>query len=175
MRAGKTMKKSKGMTLIEILVYITILIFVTGTIFSIYHDSARIARAGNNYLHNLRSTELVISTIQRDIREANRIVSLKGDFVTGKGTLILRNEIKESYIIYHFDEAARKLERVVIAEEGTHYNRVIGANLQEVKFGYDREPPSDSRLINVKLILKEGALKKDRTTSFPFSVALRRR
>lgn len=166
-------KKSKGMTLIEILVYIAILTFVIGTIYSIYYDSVRVAKAGNSYLYNLRHTDLAISMIQRDIREANEVVASKGDFITGTETLILRNRRKKSYIVYHFDRETRKLERMVILEEETPYSRAIGANLQEVRFGYDREFPSDSRLINVELILRKGAMKKEKVTSFPFSVVLR--
>ncbi len=166
-------KKSQGMTLIEIIVYLAILALVTGTIYSLYYDLARVAKIGNNYLHNLRHINLAISIIQRDIREAKGVVASKGDFVTGEGTLILRHEIKRDYIVYHFNEETKSLERVVILEGEASYKRIIGANLQEVRFGYDREPPSDSRLVNVELILEKGALKKEMTTSFPFSVALR--
>lgn len=166
-------KKSQGMTLIEVIVYIAILTFVIATIYSIYYDSTKVAKAGNNYLYNLRYTDPAISTMQRDIREAKGIMAERGDFVTGEGTLVLRNRTDGNYIVYHFDGETRKLERVVILEGGTSYSRTIGANLQEVRFGYDRESPSDSRLINVELILKKGALKKREMTSFPFSVALR--
>lgn len=166
-------KKSKGMTLIEILVYIAIFTFVIGTIYSIYYDSARVAKAGNNYLYNLRHIDLAISIMQRDIREAKGVVASRGDFVSGENTLILRNRIKGNYIVYHFDRERRKLERVVIPEEGTPYKRPIGTNLQEVRFGYDRSPPSYARLVKVELILRKGALKREKTTSFPFSVALR--
>ncbi len=166
-------KKSKGMTLIEVIVYVAIFAFVIGAIYSIYYDSAKVAKAGNNYLYNLRYTDLAISIMQRDIREAKEVIPSRGNFVTGQDTLILKKGIKGSYLVYHFDKEREELERSVISAEGTSSERAIGADLRGVRFSYDREPLSDSRLITVELMLKKGALKKRVVTSFPFSVALR--
>jgi len=161
------------MTLIEVVIYVAIFAFVIATIYSIYYDAAKVAKTGNKYLYNLRYTDLAISAIQRDIREAREVVPSRGNFVTGEDTLILKRGTKENYVVYHFDNEQGELEKAVISAEGITYKRAIGAAFREVRFSYDRQPLSAARLITVDLILKKGALKKRVTTSFPFSVALR--
>ena len=169
------LKGRKGVSLIEVLVYITILSFVIGTIYSIYYNCFRIAKVGNGYIHTLRYTDLAISTMQRDIRQAKEIISSVGSFVTGNDTLILKSGVGEgSYIIYRFNKEKARIERIFIVEgiENTH-SRAMGVNLQGIRFSYDKESLTQSRLVTVELIFGEGVLKKAKETSFNFSVLLR--
>ncbi len=169
------LKGRKGITLIEALVYIAILSFVIGTIYSIYYNCSRIAKVGNSYIHTLRYTDLAISTMQRDIRQAKEIIPSVGNFVTGRDVLILKSSIGEgSYIIYRFNKEKGRIERVFVPEgvENTH-SRTMGVNLQGIKFSCDKESLTQSRLVTVELIFGEGVLKKAKETSFNFSVLLR--
>ena len=172
-------QKNNGVTLIELLVYLAVLVTVSFAIFSIYYKCTHVTRRANDYIEVLHKVMNVSTIMRRDIRSASTIMDSVEDFVSDEETLILKvsypgEEPKAYYVIYRFNrEEDGGLEKIII--DNTTNRRVshlLGKDaLQEVRFRIDSTKVRP--LVKVDLNLRQGDLKKGSQTIFSFSACLR--
>lgn len=178
MRRTFSQKKS-GLTIIEMLVYIAVWMTVSSFIFSIYYKCTYATRKANKYIEILRKVRQTSVVMEKDIRSASAILPSFEDFISDEETLILQipvlGEDEADYqVIYRFSQEGKKsLERIIIDDPMKRRvsHLLAKSGLQKVRFSTDQTKVRP--LVEVDLILKQGALKKGRQTIFSFSASLR--
>ena len=176
--SSRKVKSLKGLTLMELIVYLAVWMTVSSLIFSIYYKCIHVTRKANDYIDTLQTIRLISGKIERDIRSASYVLSAIDNFTSGEKTLILeifpiREEIPH-YIIYHFDgDEGSNLKRTIIDTANTHNTTHLFTEdiLEDVKFVIEGETARP--LITVELTLRKGAFKKASQTIFDFSASLR--
>ena len=180
---------ARGITLIELLAYMAILIVVTQLISSILLKSTIINEQGNKYIYSLQEVSLLQSTIKKDLREAVEIMPSLNEYKTSDTSIILRTfsaydpADASQYIIYQMDADANQLKRIVLIDQKTSQAEVWAKEIarksftpefKEVRFMYDNEKDIlRARLITVSMVLKKPGSKHIEETIYNFSVKLR--
>ncbi len=180
---------ARGITLIELLAYIAILIVVTQLISSIFLKSTIINEQGNKYIYSLREVSLLQSTIKNDLREAVEIIPSLNEYKTSDTSIILRTfsaydpADASQYIIYQMDAEANQLKRIVLIDQKTSQAEVwaketarksFTPEFKDVKFMYDNEKDIlRARLVTISMVLKKPGSKQIEETIYNFSVKLR--
>jgi type II secretory pathway pseudopilin PulG len=123
--------KSKGFSLIELLVIVAIASFIILTILSLYSIGQRYFLSGSARTDVLRNTRQVRNWISRDIKEGIQVLPSWDVYTTSNTCLILQVPSLDSngliididnefdYIIYRLNsEYPSRLERIIDAKDG---------------------------------------------------------
>ncbi len=123
--------KSKGFSLIELLVIVAIASFIILSILSLYSIGQRYFLSGSARTDVLRNTRQVLNWISRDIKEGIQVLPSWDVYTTSNTCLILQVPSLDSngliididnefdYIIYRLNsEYPSRLERIIDAKDG---------------------------------------------------------
>ncbi len=155
--------KSKGFSLIELLVIVAIASFIILSILSLYSIGQRYFLSGSARTDVLRSTRQVLNWISRDIKEGIQVLPSWDVYTTSNTCLILQVPSLDSngliididnefdYIIYRLNsEYPSRLERIIDAKDGVSSradtSRVIATDVNSFQLssgGVDLSAVSD--------------------------------
>ncbi len=155
--------KSKGFSLIELLVIVAIASFIILTILSLYTIGQRYFLSGTARTDVLRNTRQVLNWISRDIKEGIQVLPSWDVYTTSNTCLILQVPSLDSngliididnefdYIIYRLNpEYPSRLERIIDAKDGissrADTSRVIATDVNSFQIssgGVDLSAVSD--------------------------------
>ena len=193
---------ARGITLIELIAYMAILIVVTQLISSIFLKSTIINEHGNKYIYSLQEVSLLQSTIKNDLREAIEIIPSLNEYKTSDTSIILRTfsaydpANADQYIIYQFIPEANRLDKITLIDLKSSRHAVwtitwpvrlsyleisteeigrrsFNSKFRGVRFTYNNEDVSQASLVTVFMVLNKIPEKQIGETTFNFSVKLR--
>ena len=109
------LKNRKGMTLIEILVYMSIFLVLTNALYRGFFLGFASIKEISFSLYEQRNLDVLVDRIRLDIGNSREILPSFADYRTGKNTLVLssKREAKDFITVYEWD--------------GGHITRLCGA------------------------------------------------
>jgi prepilin-type N-terminal cleavage/methylation domain-containing protein len=157
-------RNDQGFTLVEILVASVILVLVLGGAYSLLQSGARSWQIGQDRIDVQQNVRAAVAQVAREVRGSRRALNMSvtiGNvlYSSANPSNIFLEMPDGSVVLYYWHAPAnspmaeRELRRAVRAA-GTHsfsgFN-AVAYGISEVRFTYDREPITASRVITIKI------------------------
>jgi len=153
-------KNKKGFSLIEILVYISILVFMLAIILEVVISITRSDRIIRTMRNIENSTILSMERITREVRQADSITVIEPD------VLVLEKE--DGTVEFYLSNS-----RLFIKENGVEIGALTASSTRVADITFTRFASSTSEGVRVKLTLESGTTTNYRTENFYTSVIKR--
>lgn len=155
----------KGFSLIEVIVYIGVLSFISIIVINSFIVSFSISRIAFEKRNLLESGNSVLDRISREIRNADSIVDANSVFDSSDGVLELSSENGARMVKFQIDSG-----KISFYEDDDFYDFISGDKVTAESIIFRKITTSASTAVKIEMILKDDS---DRVVNFYNTVILR--